>query len=549
MESNLQPKVSYLRDALGLSSKNLTKVIVNDPRLLGRSLNQTIIPAVEGLRGTCGLSYGEIGSMFVQVPQLILLNQKTNLDPKVEFLRKRLELSQSSLRNLLITMPRILVHSVATSLEPKLQMLEEAANAANETETVKKIVIGNPSLLLSNKKLLERRIGSFRMSNNTFVETFQPRRSQLDEKKKIHFPRIRRKRPVLELSNKVVLQTLVDVDTAASTIGTSRANMYDIIKTGRLFKGKSYVYGSLEKNVSSGSEAALESPKNDDRKATFLRSFKMNYTPQESGVCLVDVLRHSSVLSQAGIKFKSESNTIHLVAFVSGRTYPPERYREVKGRRKAGGMSMFFPQLRGSHTGEKLLRAAAERCFANQIMPHSENYNGTRYCDGVVLVGYPYTRPSRNRCGLYVCRDVLRVIFELLSLESSCPKLQKSTVEIDIFTESSYAWNILQNSTSLLRWGSSVRKDDFVYDGDAPKWKVNPDILYPLSRTYFRVVKQDLVPRDGRIPASLAQALHIRYRHQSEVEWTWDDSTWKTIGGLAETAASWQYERSQKLLL
>jgi hypothetical protein len=77
------------------------------------------------------------------------------------------------------------------------------------------------------------------------------------------------------------------------------------------------------------------------------------------------------------------------------------------------------------------------------------------------------------------------VILEVLQLESSsCPELPTATIEVNIFTDSNFVWNLLQNSTSLLCWGSYSRKYDFVYDGEAPAWKANPDILYPLSRTY-----------------------------------------------------------------
>jgi hypothetical protein len=383
-------------------------------------------------------------------------------------------------------------------------------------------------LLLSNKAALERRLSSFKRGNTTFVETFKPRHAQADGKEKARFPR--RKRAVLEVANGFVLQTLADVDTAASTIGTGRFNMYNIIKTGRLFKEKSYVYGSTD-SIPANSEETTGS-KNDDRRQDFL---------PENRVHLVDFLRHSSVLSRAGIQLNGDANKTYLAAFVSGRTYPPERASDARGRRKEGGLSIYFPQLRGRHIGEKLLRAAAERCFAYQVMPNSEN--GTRYCDGLILLGYNDLRPSRNRCGLHVCNDVLRVILELLRLDSSCPELQNSTIEVDIFTDSNYAWDLLHNTTSLLRWGSYSRKHDFVYDGKGPKWKANPDILYPLSRTYYGLVNQVLVQGDGNSSKSLAKDLQIRFRHQSEVEWTWDDPTLQSIDVLAERAAHWQYER------
>jgi hypothetical protein len=534
IESNLEPKVRYLKEEVGIPSDSLTQMIATNPSLLGYSLERTMAPTVQGLRETCDLSSEEVGTMLVQVPQLLSLNWKTNLEPKVMFLKKRLRLTKSSLGSLLKTMPRILVHSVGQSLEPKLQMLEQAAG---ETGIATKVVLENPSLLLTNKDVLERRLRAFEASNTTFMESFRPRRANGDGNQKVLVTR--RKKPVLELANDIVVQTLSDVGTAASAIGTTRANMYNIIKSGRIFNGKSYVYGSMD------DQPVASKPNNKASKA-FLQDSRRNYVPDECKVRLVEVLRNESVLEQAGIEYDGETKRTYLAAFVSGRAYPPEKSGEARGRQKAGGLSIYFPQLHGCQDGGKFLRTAAERCLANQIIPNAGN--GTTYCDGTILLWCPDIKPSRNRLGLYVCREVLRLILELLSLEAeSCTDLPDSTVEIDIFTDSNYVWDLLHNSTSLLRWGSYSRRDEFVYDGELPEWKANLDTLYPLSRTYYRLVNQLLAGEHGS--KSLAKELRIRFRHGSEVAWSWNDPKTKSIGALAKVAASWQYEREHKSLI
>ena len=101
---------------------------------------------------------------------------------------------------------------------------------------------------------------------------------------------------------------------------------------------------------------------------------------------------------------------------------------------------------------------------------------GTNYADGILSLGYPYTRPSRNRCGLYVCREALRLVSQLLLLNSE-DELRESTIHLDIFTDSNYAFNLLQNSTNVLRWGSYKEFATFRYDGDMPELKANVDIL------------------------------------------------------------------------
>jgi hypothetical protein len=245
IESNLRPKLKYLKEEVGIEQTDLTQMVVTNPTLLGSSLSQTIVPTIQGLSEKCDFAPEEICQILVQVPQLLTLNWKTNLEPKLVFLKNRLGLSRSMLGSLVKTMPRLLVHSVVRSLEPKLQMLEQAADA---TEVATRVVVANPSLLLTTRGVLQRRLDSFATGGKTFEQTFQPRRTAADGSEKVRFSR--KKKPVLELSNGAVLQTLLDVSTAASTIGTTTGNMYNIIRTGRVFKGKIYAFGSKETMVS-----------------------------------------------------------------------------------------------------------------------------------------------------------------------------------------------------------------------------------------------------------------------------------------------------------
>lgn len=531
------PKVTYLREDIGIAPGNLTVFLSSCPDLLASSLDRKIRPNINGLKAACGFSSTELRSIVVEVPQLMKLNWKTNLEPKISFLQERLGIDDSALKSLLASKPRLLLHSVSGSLEPKLRLLE---NAANQTEIVAKVVLQNPSLLLTSMPVLEGRIAAFETSNYTFADTFNYRWSNGSGKERIRI--VRRKRPVMELADGVVVQTLADVETAASAAGTSRANMYHIIKTGRVFNGKSYIYGSKEKATGVKKPKAEKS----DSKQKFVKDLRLNYIPSDKPVRLVEVLRHSPAGPRSVKQSKDKKDKVYLAAFVSGRAYPPEKQNEVQVKRKAGGLSIYFPQLRGSPTGSSLLRTAAERCFANRVMPNA--LNGTRYSDGLILFGYPYLRPSSRRCGLYVCREVLRFVLELLSLESKCPDLQNTIVEVEIFTDSNFAWDLLQNSTSLLSWGAYSRIDDFVYDGEIPENRAYLDILYPLARTYYRLSKQDLLPRNGEVePKLLAKGIQIQYRHKSGAGWSWDDPDKESIGRYAEAAANWQYNRMQKL--
>jgi hypothetical protein len=541
VENNLRPKVKYLKEEIGISQTNLTEMVVKNPTLLGVSLHQRIAVTTEGLRHLCGMSNEDIGSVLVRVPQLLSLNWKTNVKRKIEFFTDRLDLSQSTLRSLLLLAPRVLMHSIDLSLEPKMRTLERAAMSSGEALAV---VQTNPSLLLSSISTLERRISSFLESNNTFQESFSSR--QTLEEKEMN-PRSRTKRSVMELSGNSVVDVLPDVVVAAAKIGTSRANMYNIIKTGRSYKGKTYAYGVVG---DTDKRSSLPPPSSDGgtvptANERLYEDFGRNFVPGHTRVRLFETLRSSSPKRPKDTQVKNDR--LYMQAFVCARTYPPERADQVRGRQQSGGLSIHFPQLCGSYIGGNLLRSAAEKCFGNQIISTPEG--GTRFCDGRIALGYVYSKPSRNRCSLYVCRDVLRVVAELLKLESTCPDLLNSCIDIDIFTDSNYAWTLLNNNTSLLRWGSYARKDDFVYDGEMEKWKANTDILYPLSRTFYRVVNQDLLPTLDS-PKSYAKELTVRFRHQSEIDLSGTSLAGMILPGKqAEQAAAWYYERGQKFLM
>jgi hypothetical protein len=537
VESNLRPKVCYLKQDLGISSANLTKMIMSNPSLLGRSLNKTFVPTVEGLRNDCGLSLADIRSMVVQVPQILTSNWKTNLKQKLFYLEQRLGLSDASLRAFLTSCPRLLVHSIVKSLEPKLQILEMASG---DSESAIKVVIENPSLLLTNRAQFDRRVQSFKQSNFTFVDTFSGSSN-------VH--KSRQKKAVLELLDGHLVRTLPSVEAAASDIGTSKFNLYNIIKTKRLFNGKSYAYGvNPDRKLRTGkqiSSVSLRKSKDEKRKERFLQDFRVNYVPNESSMRLIELLQSPSALGDTGLTIGFEEKKIYLAIFVSSQIFPPKKVSGARGTRKAGGHSIYVPQLQGIHTGGKLLRAAAERCFTN-LMPSGTE--GTSYADGLMLLGYPYKRPTKSRCGLYVCRDALRFVCELL-LNNRDSEFKESTMHIDIFTDSNYAWELLNNSTDLLRWGAYQRKDDFLFDGDTPEWKANIDILYPLSRTYYRLVEQDFLPEKGnstKFPKPVAEEIKVHFRHKSEVGWSQEDSTLHTIDSYAEKAAAWQYERANE---
>jgi len=57
---------------------------------------------------------------------------------------------------------------------------------------------------------------------------------------------------------------------------------------------------------------------------------------------------------------------------------------------------------------------------------------------------------------------------------------------------------LLHNSTRLYEWGKAASRDEFRFTGPGAYHKANPDILYPLARSYCTLVEQVAVASEER---------------------------------------------------
>lgn len=482
----------------------------------------------------------ELRDIIVRVPPLLTSKWATNLKPKIEYLVDRLGLNQTALKCVVTSHPRVLVQSIATSLQPKIKMLE--ITAGGRIQAVSEVVQVNPSLLLSNKATLQQRVNMLQLRNATFVDAFAPRPKNNPAGSKGTKRKVltRRKRPVIEILGGATTQEFPDVQAAALTVGTSQANMYNIVKTGREYNGRSYVYGTLPDlpNATYSQEPLTDVATNS---AGSVQDVKRILIPEDSE-SLPDF---SSLLLQSSPALPSQKgeSCVYLTAFVTGAFYPPEKLA-MRGATKSGAIMLYFPQLRGNKNAETLLRAASERCIPGALIPTEDR--AADGSGGLVLSTYPYTRPSRNRCTLFGCRSALRLIVELLS---SDPTLRDYDVEVDIITDSNHVWELLHDSAALIRWGQYESSKEFVYDGPEPQWKVNSDILYPLARTYYRVRNQMFqTPSLGDRADAVAKDLKVRFCHKSQIFWESEDPVMLRSSEIAAKAAKRVYDHQLRIL-
>jgi hypothetical protein len=465
VDKSLRPKLDFFVDELCVPWTEMSRMITRQPTLMGLSLEGTLRPTATALMESCGLEPDDLGSIISRAPNVLTLSWKRNLEPTLEYLRERLGLSKPQLKDLICTTPRVLTHSIKSSLEPKLQMVQAALEQEGSEQEASRVVAANPALLVTSKSVLQERLQS-RLDGTggpSVAKSLQSRSKGV----------VRRNRSVLEMdaASNEVIREYPSAKEAAKELGTSAPNVYSICKTRRLYKGKKYAFGSTpEVDASSITFSTRSSPKKPrSEKRTRPRVFKD--------------LRTSLRIGQA-----PENTTLRIIVHVSGRVFPPDSSNQVRGMRRAGGIALYFPQIDQYQHGPELsmrLRLAAENSFG-QIMPADED--GSYYNDGRILSGFPFLRPSRNRCELYACHHALKVVNHLLKHEANLVSLKNDTVHVDVYTDSDYAWKLLHNTTRLHAWGES--QNALVYNGPGPASRVNPDLLHPLSRTYYRLVEQ-----------------------------------------------------------
>lgn len=513
---NLRRKIEFFVDELRVPRTELPRMIMRQPSLMGLSLEDTLRPTATALMETCGLAPEELGNILDRSPNILSLSWKRNVEPTLGFLRDRLGMTQSQLKNIVFTTPRVLTHSVKSSLEPKLHMIQASLNHEGSPQQATKVVLTNPALLVTSNFVLQNRL----RSGTAVTKALQPR-SQGSRK---------RMRSVLKIDPVIdeVIQEYPNARAAAKELGTSAPNMYNILQTGRLWKGVRYSYGSSEKPSSDSSDPTPQPLPPSSQ-------LKLQGTRRSNSKPLVfkglrSLLRASDYATAA---LSTNNTTVRIIVYSSGRAYPPDDSNKVRGMRRTGGVVLYFPQIDRYHGGPELstrLRLAAERSFS-QIMPVEDDRSC--YNDGRILIGFPYLRPSRNRCELYACHDALKVVHQLLKYEASLSaSLQK--VQVDIYTDSDYSFKLLHNTTRLHEWGQSETKFD--YNGPGPTWRVNPDLLHPLSRSFYRLVEQQDTDDLGQ-PIVLGKQVKVSFHHAA--------GSMSELHGYAKRAAMWMDQRAK----
>lgn len=488
----LQRSLDALQSMLGLSSAEVQTVVLRMPSLLGTSV-KGMEERVRFWTTTVGLVPSQVKAVVTRTPALLQYQVKGNLEPKLDFFLKTLELAREDLVRITLRYPELwgrsqqkhylplvaaftarcgltrpelgemvarapalLLCNWKGNLSVKLDYLQDRLQLSNDElkemiqatpmmlmqgikssldpkialiesagdkggRSSRSVLVRNPSLLLNGRSTLEQRVE--RAKSASFDEALGSFSSTPVRGEK-------RRRPVWLVRQGSVEQEFTSVGEAAQHAGLSQSNMYRVLRQeGRTFDGRQYVYA--RDTVGAKNKA--------ERRYTAVQATDNGAGPTS------------------------------LVIYTSGRAFPPEA--RVRGQRRGGGMVLAVPEWSLEDwrpVGSRLFQGARSK-----LLP-----------GGCLILGYPYIRPSRQRCSLYVCREALR-----LAREWVCQHPQAALKgKIVIVTDSNYVADLLSNTTRLYKWGSDDKAATFYVDGDIERYRANPDILHPLARTYYKLV-------------------------------------------------------------
>ena len=499
VSSNFMPKLNFLRNKLQIDHDGIVALTLISPSIWSRSLKGRLEPITLEFCQRCSMSLADFGSMVGRVPPLLALNYET-LRAKVDFLQLKLEMTDSSVRALLMNAPWLLRQSIS-GMDSKIDLLLQFENG-------KEVLQANPSLLLSTRKVLEQRLERSRISNSSVLSPLGTRDRSIvllasDETVATTGSRACMNDAIAassvsflpNASSWRVEREFANVAQAAEYAGISLSNIRDILRVQRLWKGRRFVYARdlykytsrlVQTSDSRSTKAPAEKPSKAASVSSSVQGAESKPTQIQSN--------HPNYVNN----FTRLNRT--LTIFSSGRAYP--KNCEVRGSRRAGGMALHIVDW-GPNDWQSY-----EKLWHGQRVKLVCSNQPIRSC--IFLWGYPYTRPSRPRCSLYVCRQALRIAREWIAREHEQDIAAGRTGPVDydivLVTDTSYVSQLLSNTSQLLEWGKLEQKRRAgpaavnacsQLDVPMPSHLVNPDILYPLAQTWLHIMNQQSTGEDS----------------------------------------------------
>jgi len=542
VEGNIKPTLNALQHRLGLSSAELRQLVLRMPSVIGMHVDSSkatssLDKRIEFFINEVQLNPDQLKNAILKQPSLLQYSLHS-LGLKIKFLIEEVGIPNSSIARVINTAPAILGLSLEQNLKPTVATLRAKCNLSSQE--LSEMIVTCPSILsLSIKRKIDPTI-TF-LSGNLYLSSSEELGFLIKSA-----PRILLQSVESSLMKKIcMMRDAVNNEISETSSKSFHGQNYIEVEASSIFKKNP----ALLATTNSILERRISECRKDPNKclAEVFVKRKVGRKRLFSGpndVTLINHVDQKQRIDDDKVQPKSRNNcpTISFSAFVSGSVYPADNINEARGKRKAGGLAIYIQKALFPVGDIKLSFQSAIDSSFGMLMPEGEG--GSNAKKRLVLVGFPFLRPSRNRCDLYACHCALKVMLQLLKQASLRRDLRNVTVDIEIYTDSSYAWNLLKNSTQLLNWGSHPTIEEFVYDGDYPIGFANRDLLYPLSKTIHGMVRNTIVTRDGT--KLCLGNIHISFRHSGEVVYDIVPGDYtRRLNSYAKKAAIWQFKKTQ----
>ena len=147
--ATVAPKLDWPQRRLGLDEAQLKKVVLLNPSLLSKSIEDNLAPTLDWLQARLDLDDEQLRKMIVALPALLGYSVEDNVEPKLQWLQRRLDLDEAQLRKIVRLDPSLLNKSVEENLEPKLYFFERELLRGSRAELRDWVVKKSPCLSYS----------------------------------------------------------------------------------------------------------------------------------------------------------------------------------------------------------------------------------------------------------------------------------------------------------------------------------------------------------------------------------------------------------------
>lgn len=471
-----------------LGPYQLKESVMKHPSLLQYSVD-TLRSKKAFLVNELAIPEESIERVIALAPVTLGLSLNENLRPTVATLKERCSLSCEELGEIIITCPTILTLSIKRKLDPCLSFLTTNLFISSSSE-LGALIKDAPRILLQG---VDTSLGRKLCNLKDALE--KESKGRIGEKEvAIKAASIIKNNPALLVTTNLILETRINKCMEDPTMSIEAEFI-------RRKVGRKRIFNKVK-----------ESDKNADIQSQVIGCQSKKLDVQEK--C---------------------DTAITLSAHVSGSIYPKENINQARGKRRSGGLAILLPQLH--NTGFEFDFISATKMSFGMTMPQDDG--AVKQSNELVRVGFPFLRPSRNRCDLYACHGALKLVLQLLKQIAAKKDVQYTEVSVKIYTDSSYAWKLLKNSTTLDRWGAGSSAEEFLYDGAGTLAMANPDLLFPLAQNLHRMVNKKFTDYSGE-KVTIGD-IKIDFYHSGD-----DQLSYEYIRELnlhSTNAAKWQFDK------